>query len=367
VTVETMVSPTVDPRPLRERWADIDLDRLTDFHEANERLYWAGLTDGLPVIPPTSRLIEEMLDGADPASSAGLGPLPPGFMTPTPWDAAACAVLAGCERGALPLIMAALGAVAAPEFNLLGIQTTTGAAATLIVVNGPVTGELGINAGHNAFGPGWRPNATIGRAVRLVLQAVGLAVPGSGDMATQGHPGKYTWLVAENEARSPWTPLHATRGFAASVSAVTAVGAVGNVEVVLPLTSPGALVKTLAHSMTIAGNMGHGSFGSGEPLVLLPPESAQFLDKHGWDRARLQEALYSEATMPLEWLPESAVDRIRAGREEQGAPVGDSVIAARSPEDILIVVTGGVGVKATFVPTWGGGTKAVTCEVAQLS
>jgi len=84
VTVETVVAPTVDPRPLRQRLADVDLDRLTDFHEANERLYRAGLTDGLPVIPPTSRLIEEMLGGADPASSAGLGPLPPGFMTPTP-------------------------------------------------------------------------------------------------------------------------------------------------------------------------------------------------------------------------------------------------------------------------------------------
>ncbi len=187
---------TVDARPLRERLTDLSLDRLTDFHQANERLYRAGLTDGLPVMPPTTRRIEEMLDGADPAALGGMGPLPPGFMTPTPWDAAACAVLAGCEVGALPVIVAALGAVADPTFNLLGIQTTTGAAAPLFVINGPVVSDLSINASHNSFGPGWRPNATIGRAIRLVLWNVGLAVPGSGDMATQGHPGKYTWLVA---------------------------------------------------------------------------------------------------------------------------------------------------------------------------
>ena len=359
--------PAVDPRPLRERLADLDLDRLRDSHEANERLYRAGLTDGLPVVPPTARRIEEMLGGADPAASPGLGPLPPGFMTPTSWDAAACAVLAGCERGALPLVVAALAAVAEPAFNLLGIQTTTGAAATLFVVNGQVTSDLGINAAHNSFGPGWRPNATIGRAIRLALQTVGLAVPGSGDMATQGHPGKYTWLVAENEAASPWAPLHATRGLAAGSSAVTAVGAVGNVEVVLPLTSPGALMKTLAHSMTIAGNIGRGSFGSGQPLVLLPPESAQFLKKHGWERTSLQQALFAEATMPLAWLSDGAIERTRAAREEQGLAPIDALPAARSPEDILIVVTGGVGVKATFVPTWGGGTEAVTREVEPLS
>jgi len=366
VTVPAVAVPTVDPRPLRERLAALDLDRLADFHEANERLYRAGLTDGLPVMPPTARRIEEMLDGADSTASPSLGPLPPGFMTPTPWDAAACAVLAGCERGALPLVVAALAAVADPAFNLLGIQTTTGAAATLLVVNGPVAGELGINSTHNSLGPGWRPNATIGRAVRLALQTVGLAVPGSGDMATQGHPGKYTWLVAENEVCSPWAPLHATRGLAADVSAVTTVGAVGNVEVVLPLTSPEALVKTLAHSMTIAGNIGRGSFGSGQPLVLLPPESVQFLHKHGWDRANLQQVLFAEAKMPLPWLSEDVIELTRAAREEHSLPPVDAVPAARSPEDILIVVTGGVGVKATFVPTWGGGTEAVTREVEPL-
>ena len=354
--------PIVDARPLIERLTDLNLDRIGDVEAANDALYRAGVTDGLPVIPPTSARIDRMLQGADASSAHGLGPLPPGFMVPTPWDAAACAVMAGCDPGALPVILAGLAAVADPTFNLLGIQTTTGAAATLFVINGPVVDQLGINAGHNSFGPGWRPNASIGRALRLVLQNVGLAVPGQGDMATQGHPGKYTWLVAENEARTPWEPLHIARGLPAGSSAVTAVGAVGNVEVVLPQTTPEAVVNTMALSMTV-GAAGKGYFGSGEPLVLLPPESAEFLQKHGWDRARFQEALYSEARVPLSWLESSIAERVRADRREQGTDPEADVRAAHSPADILIVVTGGVGIKATFVPTWGGGTRAVTRQV----
>ena len=356
------VGPIVDARSLVERLTDLELDVVDDVEAANEALYRAGVTDGLPVIPPTSARIERMLAGADPVSYPGLGALPPGFMTPMPWDAAACAVLAGCEVGALPVILAGLAAVAAPEFNLLGIQTTTGAAATLFIINGPIVGALGINAAHNSFGPGWRTNASIGRALRLVLQNVGLAVPGQGDMATQGHPGKYTWLVAENEQRSPWPPLHTTRGFEASTSTVTAVGAVGNVEVVLPLTNPEALVNTMARSMTI-GSAGRGYFGSGQPLVLLPPESAEFLDKHGWDRARFQQALHEQARVPLTWLEQSIADGIRLARAEEALDPIEDVRAAHSPEDILVVVTGGVGIKATFVPTWGGGTRAVTRTV----
>ncbi|MBM3139693.1 MAG: thioredoxin, partial [Chloroflexi bacterium] len=286
-----MSEPLVDARPLRERIADLDLDRLADLDAAQERLHAAGLTDGLPAIPPTAARVAAMLQGCDPSGHPALGPLPPGFMTPTPWDLAACAVLAGCRPGVLPLMVAALSAVVDPAFNLLGIQTTTGAAAPLFVVNGPVVGALGINAGHSALGPGARANAAIGRALRLVLQNVGLAVPGAGDMATHGHPGKYTWLVAEHEAESPWPPLHATRGLPANASAVTAVGGVGNVEVVLPLSSAPALVRTMGRSMLVGGNLGHGHFGSGQPLVLLPPECARFLAKHGYDRARFQAEL----------------------------------------------------------------------------
>ncbi len=355
----------VDVRPLRQRLTDL-ATTFDDWAVANERLYRAHLTDGLPVVPPSDARVAAMLAGADAGVRPTILPISPGFAIPTMWEAAACAVMAGCAPGVLPLIAAALGAVTDPAFNLLGIQTTTGAAAPLFIVNGPAAAALEINAGHNVLGPGHRANATVGRALRLILQNVGLALPGSGDMATQGHPGKYSWLIAENEAASPWEPLHTTRGFGAQASAVTAVGAVGNVEMVLPVTSPDALVTTIARSMTIGGNIGRLSFGAGESLVLLPPECADYLTRHGWSRSDLQHAVFAEATMPLAWLPANAATRIRTAREEAGLPPNDVVNAVRAPESILVVVTGGVGHKATFVPTWAGGTAAVTREVVPL-
>src|SRR5690606_27253641 len=130
------------------------------------------------------------------------------------------------------VIAAAVEALAAPELNLIGIATTTGSAATLVVVNGPAARTLGMHAGANALGPVNRANATIGRAVRLVLQNVGGARPGEIDMATLGQPAKYTFCLAENEAESPWPALHVERGFAPDESVVTVLGTSGIVEVV---------------------------------------------------------------------------------------------------------------------------------------
>lgn len=355
----------VDARPLRQRLIDL-APSFADWAFANERLYQAHLTDGLPVVPPSEARIAAMLEGVDAGRHPAILPIPPGFAVPTMWEMAACAVLAGCTPGVLSLIAAALAAVTDPAFNLLGIQTTTGAAAPLFVVGGPVAAALEINAGHNVLGPGYRANATIGRALRLILQNVGLALPGSGDMATQGHPGKYSWLVAENAAASPWEPLHGTRGLGALTSAVTAVGAVGNVEMVLPVTSADALITTIARSMTIGGNIGRLSFGAGEALVLLPPECAHYLARQSFSRSDLQRAVFAQATVPLAWLSESAAARIRTARQETGVPPDDAVNAVAAPESILVVVTGGVGHKATFVPTWAGGTAAVTREVVPL-
>ena len=346
--------------------ADLALDAVDGLDAANEALYRAGLGDGLPLIPPTSRRVAAMLEACTQPPEQELGMIMPSFVAPTLWDVATCAVMAGCEPRYLPVIAAALRAVAEPSFNLLGIQTTTGAATPLVIVNGPVVDELGINVGSNALGQGARANATIGRAMHLVLQNVGLAIPGTGDMATHGQPGKYGWCLAEHEADSPWPPFHADRGFDAATSTVTAVGAVGSAEVVLSASSPEELVTTLAHSMTLAGNMGsQGTLGSGQALVLLPPESARMLNGHGWDRRQLQEALLAEARLPLHWLTRRAAERASAELPRHEGEY-DGVPVARSAEDILIVVTGGVGIKATFIPTWGGGTEAITREIEPL-
>ena len=269
-----------------------------------------------------------MLAHARIPADAALPTLVPAHVSPTLWDIAANAVMAGCAPACLPVVAAAAAAVADPASNLTGIQATTGAATPLVIVSGPIVAALAMNAGGNSLGHGSRPNATIGRALRLILQNVGLAVPGVSDMATQGQPGKYTWCVAENEADSPWPPLRVSLGFAARASVVRVVGAVGNVEVVLPATSPEDTVHTLAGSMTIEGNVGgEGTFGGGQALVLLPPESAVFLSSHGWDRRRLQRELFDRARVRYERLTPPTVARVierrpRARPPRRGGPVG---------------------------------------------
>ncbi len=349
----------IDTRPFRDRLADISLGG--DYEAVNTRLSEAGLGDGLPLVPPTEERIGAMLAGGGVPAGSLFPMLAPARVPPTLRDVAANAVLAGCAPEHLPVVAAAVKAVADPDFNLTGIQATTGAATPLVIVGGPVVSRIGMNAGANSLGQGSRANATIGRALRLVLQNLGLALPGISDMATHGQPGKYTWCVAEQEAGSPWPPLRVALGLPAGVSTVTVVGAVGNVEVVLPATSPEDLAHALAGSMTIEGNAGgEGTFGGGQALVLLPPESAWLLDSHGWDRRRLQRELFARASVSYEALTPAIVERTTVRRQELGLPHEGVLRVARTPEDVLIVVSGGVGTKATFVPTWPGGTRAIT-------
>src|SRR5215210_6331483 len=208
---------------IREDWPEGD--------EAQDEIVATGVGDGLPVVIPTRERVERMLSACpDPAASIAV--LPPGYEDVTWRDVAVNAVMAGCKPAYLPVVAAAVEAIAAPEFNLLGIATTTGSATMCIIVNGPVARQLGMNCGVNAFGPGNRANATIGRAVRLTLQNAGGARSGETDMATLGQPAKYAFCFAENEAESPWDPVHVDRGFNAGESIVTVVGISGTIEVV---------------------------------------------------------------------------------------------------------------------------------------
>jgi hypothetical protein len=292
---------------------------------ALEALESAGLGDGLPVVPLTASGVAALLDGRDPGAPALSGPLPISFAVPTWWELAVTAVLAGCPPGSLPLVAAALDAMTDPAFNLLGVQTTTGAAAPLVVVHGQAAAAFGLNAAANALGPGFRANVTIGRAVRLALADIGCCRPGEADMATHGHPGKIAWLVAENRPASPWAPFRPAAGGstgpgAGEEGAVTVMAGVGNVEVVLPTTSVADVVGVLSRVLV--------GLDAPRALLLLPPESAWFLHRHGLTGDKLQGEL-----------------------AERGA---------RPP---LILVTGGAGTKATVVPGWGGPSEPVTRAV----
>ena len=326
----------------------------------------SGWGDGLPVVPPTADRVGRMLtaNGVDP--EAVICQLAPLFADATWQNIAIHAVMAGCRPEYLPIVAAAIDALAEPEFNLIGIATTTGSASTLVIVNGPVARRIGMNAGANALGPGNRANATIGRAVRLVLQNVGGAKPGEIDMATLGQPAKFTFCMAENEDASPWPPLHVERGFNASDSVVTVIGNAGIVEVVdSSSTSAEALAQTFAQSMLIAGTLGGGGLlGGGEPLLVLPPEQALLLSQAGCSKDDFKTLVWERAVLTLDHLSPAIASHLLERRRIEGlADEGSPLRVAAKADDIMIVVAGGVGIKAAYIPTWGGSTRAVSRRV----
>lgn len=333
-------------------------DDKESFDAANERLYAAGFTDGLPVIPPTRERIERMLGERDPQRKVAT--LAPMMAEATNEAIASCAVLAGCRPEHMPVLIAAVEAVAEPQFNLLGVQTTTGSAAVCLFVNGPIVKHLAINFDVNALGPGVRANAAIGRALVLVLRNVGGATPGELDMSTMGQPGKYTFCFAENEAASRWEPFHVSRGYTQEESTVTAIAVAGTMEV-RDECSPSArsLLTTFSRSMLAAGSAGNrGLLTGNEPLILLAPDHARII-ANDMTRKEAQAFVYQSAQLPVERLsPE-----MQAHLRKSDISSSDMLRVSRSPEDILFVVVGGAGNKSTYIPSWGGETRSVTKRI----
>jgi hypothetical protein len=331
----------------------------SDYEATQAALLAAGITDGLPVIPPTAERVARMLGAAGVDPAGVLGVLPPSFVEATWEQVAVNAVMAGCTPAGLKIVGAAIAALCAEPFNLLGIATTTGSACPMLVVNGPSAAAAGMNAGANALGPGNAANASIGRAVGLVLRNLGGAIPGEMDMATLGQPGKYTFCVAENESASPWAPLHVDRGFDPGQGVVTVIGASGSIEVNDSSSrDPADLAQTWAGSMPAAGNLGPaGAVGGGQPVLLLPPEHAALFHRGGCSKAQAAALIHARARLPLDWLPASMREGLSEPAKDAdrgGLPVGSS------PDDLLLVVCGGVGRKGAYIPSWSGPTRAVS-------
>ncbi|HSQ04640.1 MAG TPA: hypothetical protein VLN59_11415, partial [Burkholderiales bacterium] len=337
------------------------------FEEAQDELEVAGLTDGLPVVPPSVERVARMLEAARCDSQQVVAILPPLFGPATWHDIAVNAVMAGCRAEYLPVIGAAVAALTDDAFNLLGIATTTGSATPLLIVNGPIVQRIGMNAGANALGNGNRANATIGRALHLIIQNIGGARPGEVDMATLGQPGKFTFCCAENEAGSPWPALHVERGFHADESVVTVVGAAGNVEIVdSESRSARELARTFGASTLIAGSIGGaGLLGGGEPLFIMPPEHALLFHGEGCSKEQAKAMIWEHATLPAGKLSAEVREKLTFRRAMGGAADEDIVRIAERPADVMIVVAGGVGRKAAYVPTWGGTTRAVSKAIAE--
>lgn len=339
-----------------------DVIELTDDLDVfNEYAIEQGWSDGLPLMPPTEARVERMLDGYERTSDAVVAELPIEDAPCTIEKIAINAVMAGCKPSYMSLLIATVQAVADPAFNLTGIQATTNPVTPMIIVNGPIRHQLEINCEYGCFGPGWRANATIGRALRLLLINVGGAVPGVQDMSVMGQPSKYTLCVGENEEASPWEPLHVERGLQPTDSAVTVVGVSGCFNI-LGTSRPEAMVREIAQAL---GHVGSNDYRfAGQPLCALNQTHAGALAQGGYDKARLKQTLFELAKRPVR---EFSSARFFEPREsELGALTEDQLVSfAQAPEDVLIMVAGGQGAGGhnLCLPSFGN-TRAVTVAVS---
>ena len=331
-----------------------------------------GWSDGLPVIPPTPALVEALIECGDRDALDVLGVLPPGHGLVTVEGVAANAAMAGCEPRAFPVVLAAVQAILDESHNVAGMNATTHPVAETIVVSGPIAGELGIHSGSGCFGPAFPANASIGRAIRLVLLNIGGAQPGHGDQATQGTPAKFASCFAENAEANPWEPFHVARGLEAAESAVTVFGSEGphNIRDGDSNTGEG-LLRTIAGAMSQPGS--NNLLNRGNPLLALCPEHAALLAGDGWTRARIREWLFEHARYPAGRLsPELrraiAVRRVPEGDVPESAQerFDDDVLLpiAEEPEGIQIVVAGGAGKHSAWFPSWGRLSRPVTVPIA---
>lgn len=329
-------------------------DELSDIMEL---LFESGWTDGLPVIPPTPRNVKRMLTGTTRQPADLIGRIPPKGGRATVEKIAINAVMAGCKPSYLPVVLTAIEALLDDRCNTRGVQCSTHISTPLVIVNGPIVQELGINYGHNVFGQGWRANATIGRAVKLVLVNLGGAIPGVTDKATFGHPGKFTYCIAENEAANAWEPLHVERGFAPTDSTVTVFGAEAPHNINNHWShTPHGLLRTIADTMATLGS-NHLYLG-GESFVVLGPEHAEVIARAGWTKRDVRSFLYDQARQSISQVkmggmygPETRRNLWPRWIDHENPQ--ERIPIARRAEDIAILVAGGAGRHSVYLPGWG--------------
>ena len=334
------------------------LDAAGSYDELEE-MFDRGWSDGLPVIPPTPERVQAMLGGRDPSTS--LGEVPPAMGEATLQRLAACAVLAGCRPEYFPVVIAAAVAALDPAFNLNGQAVTTQPAGQLVILNGPASEGLGLNASIGALGPGNRANLTIGRALRLMVSLTGGGYPGRMDRATLGHPGKIGFCLAEDELVSPWEPLHVERGFEPDQSVVTLVACDAPMSISDHRSvTPEELTNVLGWAAAATWSPNWWPLG-GTSLFVICPEHARLFGEAGWSKQRVRDEMFGAVRRPareLRWGETTP--------QVHAAPELEAIAKWDSPDDIVLVVAGGEAGRysAVFGPCLGLQAEIVSKEVA---
>jgi hypothetical protein len=336
------------------------IHEVTDALAANELFQANGWTDGLPIVPPTESVVGRFLAAAGVTSDNVVGTEPVRRRRITAEKVAIAAVMAGCLAEYFPVVLAVVRAMCRPEFSLHGSTASTGGSAPLIIVNGPIRAALGMNSTHNALANGSRANATIGRAIRLLILNVLGGVPGELDRSTLGHPGKFTYCVAEDEEDSPWPSLGAERGVPAGASAVTVLGATSPHQIMNEWTQdPREILDTYA--ACIRANMLTYSIWPGNYVVVIPKQHRDVFAAAKWEKRDIRDYVHERARVQRsEWrtVGKAAI----AGRKDEARVY----TALRVPEDLLVVAAGGPagGFGAVIAPWNGSKGVAVTMPVS---
>jgi len=322
---------------------------VADPFEANELFQRNGWTDGLPIVPPTEAGVRVFLHAAGLEAEDVVGVEPVRRRRITAEKIAIAAVMAGCLPEYMPVVTAVIRAMCDPQFGLHGSTASTGGSAPMIVVNGPVRNQIGMNATHNVFANGSRANATIGRTIRLFLLNVLGGQPGQLDRSTLGHPGKFTFCLAEDEEDSPWLPLSVERGIAAGTSAVTVMAVESPHQIMNAWThDPKEILDTYAAA--IRANMLTYSIWEGNYAMVVPKQHRLFFAEANWTKQNIRDYIFEVAQVARkEWrtVGKAAV----AGRKDEERMYR----ALRSPDDLLVIAAGGpAGGFGAIVPPWYG-------------
>ena len=316
--------------------------------EQVEFCYARGWTDGLPVVPATRELVDAMLDAGGLTPDTVLADMPSRKVELTAEKIAINAVMAGCKPDYMPVVAAAVKALGAPEFGLHHVASGHSGATIVVIVNGPIAQKLGINSTNNVFGPGVRANATIGRALRLVLLNCLKYHPGISDGATMGTPGKYTCCIAENEENHPWEPLHVERGFRPEDSTVTLVAA-STMTQVWTFGNPEQLLMCIADALAFVGSL---AITSQTPAAaVIGGEHAELLRRSGWTKQQIREFV-------LEHSARTIADLKRGGRIDGAITPEDEKTLQHTlevPEDLMLICAGSpIGLLSMVLPGFGG-------------
>jgi hypothetical protein len=332
-----------------------DILEYSDETAAVEDIEKRNWSDGLPVVMPTVERVSAMLEASSAPPDEMLGLMPTHWHPAYVHHVAVNAVMAGCAPAYFPVVLAAVRAVLDERFNLYGVQGTTNPCGAMLIVNGPIRDAIGLNYSHNLFGQGNRANATIGRAVRLCLVNIGGGRPKSGDMSTLGNPNKYGSCIAEDEASSPWEPLHVSRGFDPGASTVTVHSATAPLNVITMSDDGEAVINMLAGALATPG--GNAMFLEQEIIVVLSPTQATRVARGGYSRSELERELWLRGRWSLEGLAETDERAIRDWRRTSlFTDNGREYVHPTASADLIgVVVAGGEGPHSAVITGFNGG------------